>query len=42
MNPDDWARTWQTQVQLGIIPYYTVVERDTGARHYFEVPLARA
>ncbi|HAJ42727.1 MAG TPA: lysine 2,3-aminomutase [Alcanivorax sp.] len=41
-NADDWARLWQTQVELGIIPYYMFVERDTGARRYFEVPLARA
>ena len=37
-----WARLWQTQVELGIIPYYMFVERDTGARHYFEVPLVKA
>ena len=37
-----WTRMWRTQVRLGIIPYYMFVERDTGARHYFEVPLARA
>ena len=41
-NADDWARLWKTQVKLGIQPYYMFVERDTGARHYFEVPLARA
>jgi KamA family protein len=41
-NADDWARLWKTQVRLGIIPYYMFVERDTGARHYFEVPLAKA
>lgn len=41
-NADDWAKLWQTEVQLGIIPYYMFVERDTGARHYFEVPLAKA
>ncbi|HEB76934.1 MAG TPA: lysine 2,3-aminomutase [Methylothermaceae bacterium] len=40
-DPDVWARLWQTQVGLGIVPYYMFVERDTGARHYFEVPLAR-
>lgn len=33
---------WKRQVQLGIIPYYMFVERDTGAKRYFEVPLARA
>lgn len=37
-----WARLWQTQVRLGIVPYYMFVERDTGARRYFEVPLVRA
>ncbi|MGE0825200.1 MAG: KamA family radical SAM protein [Candidatus Binatia bacterium] len=41
-DPDVWARLWRTQVQLGIIPYYMFVERDTGARRYFEIPLARA
>lgn len=37
-----WERLWRTQVRLGVIPYYLFVERDTGARRYFEVPLARA
>ncbi|MBR0567884.1 lysine 2,3-aminomutase [Azoarcus sp. L1K30] len=41
-DPDVWARMWKTQVSLGIVPYYFFVERDTGARNYFEVPLARA
>ncbi len=40
-DADVWARLWQTQVELGIIPYYMFVERDTGARHYFEVPLVK-
>jgi KamA family protein len=37
-----WARMWRRQVQLGAVPYYMFVERDTGARSYFEVPLERA
>ncbi len=37
-----WSQLWRTQVQLGMIPYYMFMERDTGARRYFEVPLARA
>jgi len=37
-----WARMWRKQVKLGMTPYYMFVERDTGARHYFEVPLAQA
>ena len=40
-DPDIWARMWREQVRLGIIPYYMFVERDTGPRHYFEVPLVR-
>ena len=41
-EPDSWASLWQTGVRLGMIPYYMFVERDTGARNYFEVPLVRA
>jgi KamA family protein len=37
-----WAELWRRQVALGASPYYMFVERDTGPRGYFEVPLARA
>ncbi len=37
-----WARLWSEQVDLGCIPYYMFVVRDTGAQHYFAVPLVRA
>ncbi len=37
-----WASMWQRQVDMGIIPYYMFVERDTGPQQYFEVPLHRA
>ncbi len=40
-DPETWAALWKTGVRLGIIPYYMFVERDTGARNYFEVPLVR-
>jgi len=40
--PDIWAAMWQKQVDSGIIPYYMFVERDTGPRQYFDVPLHRA
>lgn len=40
-DPAAWAELWQTAVRLGIIPYYMFVERDTGPRQYFEVPLVR-
>ena len=41
-DPEVWSRLWRQQVKLGIVPYYMFVERDTGAKRYFEVPLARA
>jgi KamA family protein len=41
-SADVWARMWRRQVRLGAIPYYMFVERDTGAKDYFEIPLARA
>jgi len=41
-DADVWARMWRTQVRLGLVPYYMFVERDTGAKRYFEVPLERA
>ncbi|NLY93942.1 MAG: lysine 2,3-aminomutase [Myxococcales bacterium] len=41
-SEETWARLWQAQVELGIVPYYMFVERDTGARRYFEVPLVDA
>lgn len=37
-----WADLWKRQIVLGAVPYYMFVERDTGPKHYFEVPLARA
>lgn len=40
-DADMWARMWRKQVNMGMIPYYMFVERDTGARHYFDVPLER-
>jgi len=40
-DPAVWQRMWQDEVRLGVVPYYMFVERDTGARRYFEVPLAK-
>ena len=37
-----WADLWRLQVRLGAVPYYMFVERDTGPKSYFEVPLSRA
>ena len=41
-NADDWAKMWTKEVALGIYPYYMFVERDTGAKAYFELPLVEA
>lgn len=41
-NSDIWAKMWRTQVGLGIIPYYFFIERNTGAKHYFAIPLTKA
>ncbi len=37
-----WAELWREQVRAGAVPYYMFVERDTGPKEYFKVPLARA
>lgn len=44
VNDDEhvWADMWRNQVALGLVPYYMFVERDTGPKNYFEVPLAEA
>ncbi len=40
-SAETWAKMWQMQVSLGCIPYYMFVERQTGAKAYFEIPLVR-
>ena len=37
-----WSRLWRDEFALGCTPYYMFVERDTGPRWLFEVPLGRA
>lgn len=41
-DPELWREMWARQVLLGCVPYYMFVARDTGAQHYFAVPLVRA
>lgn len=41
-DPLVWAQLWQAEVRRGIMPYYMFVERDTGARRYFGLPIIRA
>ena len=38
-SPAVWAEMRQKQVALGCIPYYMFVARNTGADHYFSLPL---
>ena len=40
-KPELWAEMWRKQVNLGCIPYYMFIARDTGAKEYFEIPLER-
>jgi KamA family protein len=37
-----WADLWNSATQLGVIPYYMFVERDTGPSEYFRLPLYKA
>lgn len=39
---DVWADLWKRQVELGIIPYYMFVARDTGPHDFYSVPLREA
>lgn len=41
-SPEVWSGIWRRAVQLGMIPYYMFVERNTGAQEYFAVSLHRA
>lgn len=41
-SPEIWADMWEKQVDLGCIPYYMFIARDTGAKAFFEVPLDKA
>jgi KamA family protein len=41
-DAETWRELWDLEVRLGAHPYYMFVERDTGARGYFELPLVKA
>ncbi len=41
-SPEIWAEMWRKQVDLNCVPYYMFIARDTGAQHYFAIPLAEA
>lgn len=38
-SADVWAEMWVKQVNFGLLPYYMFVERNTGAKGYFEIPI---
>jgi KamA family protein len=41
-HPDVWVKLCNDAVGLGMVPYYFFVERDTGPKSYFELPLVEA
>jgi len=41
-SADIWAKMWDQQVNMGMVPYYMFIERETGPYEYFQVPLAEA
>jgi KamA family protein len=41
-DPEIWVRMWRDQLNHGCIPYYFFIERNTGAKNYFSIPLERA
>jgi len=41
-SSDIWAKMWDQQVNMGMVPYYMFIERETGPFEYFQVPLAEA
>ncbi|MBN1189389.1 MAG: hypothetical protein JXA46_06545 [Dehalococcoidales bacterium] len=41
-SPEVWADMWSRQVSLNCIPYYMFIARNTGAQHYFSIPIEKA
>jgi len=41
-DPEVWVRMWRDQLNHGCIPYYFFLERNTGAKNYFSIPLEKA
>ncbi|WP_197910420.1 KamA family radical SAM protein [Desulfosarcina ovata] len=40
--PAVWKKMWEDQVNMGIIPYYMFVPRNTGSHRFFSIPLVDA
>ncbi|NPD90635.1 MAG: 4Fe-4S cluster-binding domain-containing protein [Asgard group archaeon] len=41
-SSDILAKMWKLQIDYNMVPYYLFIARDTGAQHYFSVPLVKA
>jgi len=41
-SAETWHEMLNLEYNLGLVPYYMFVARNTGAHHYFAVPLAQA
>ena len=41
-QPEVWSAMWQKQVEMGCVPYYMFVARDTGSHQFFAVTLENA
>ncbi len=41
-DADMWASMWRKQVDMGLIPYYMFIARETGAQEYFALSLENA
>jgi KamA family protein len=41
-DPEVWRKMWRVQVDMGMIPYYMFVARNTGAQSYFALTLEQA
>ncbi|MCT4613295.1 MAG: radical SAM protein [Marinifilaceae bacterium] len=41
-DADMWAKMWRKQVDLGMVPYYMFIARETGAQEYFAIDLESA
>ena len=41
-DPDMWAAMWRKQVNMGMVPYYMFIARDTGPKNYFNLSLNEA
>lgn len=40
--PTVWKKMWEDQVNMGIIPYYMFIPRNTGSHRFFSIPLVDA